>query len=213
MKKIDFNKHFQRGELTSVADNPWLQFANWLHEAEQALPDCFFNAMTLATVSADHKPSARMVLLKEYSEDGLVFYTNYQSHKGEDIAANPQVALLFWWEALDRQIRIEGTAEKISVEKSTEYFHSRSKHSQIAACISNQSQPIVDKQVLLDTYQAMCRQYDPSSAVIPKPAHWGGYLVKPESFEFWQGGEHRLHDRFLYQRQTMGEWQITRLSP
>lgn len=175
------------------------------------MPANLANSMVLATASADQQPAARIVLLKEYNPDGFIFYSNYQSRKGREMKENPRVALLFWWEALERQVRIEGKAKKISTEKSTEYFHTRPRAAQIAALASQQSQPLPDLVEFQNHYQRLCQQYA-EPAPIPRPAHWGGYLVEPESFEFWQGRESRLHDRFQYYKDHHS-WTITRLFP
>ena len=176
------------------------------------MPVNLVNSMVLATVSADYQPSARIVLLKEYNTDGFIFYSNYHSRKGQEIARNPQAALLFWWEALERQVRIEGKVQKLSAEKSTEYFHTRPRAAQIAALASRQSQPLLDLAEFQNNYQSLSQQYaeEPS---IPRPEHWGGYLVEPEYFEFWQGRESRLHDRFQYRKNPSNHWTITRLFP
>ena len=171
------------------------------------------NSMVLTTVSSSCKPSSRMVLLKEYSPSGLTFYTNYESRKGLEIAGNPAVSLLFWWEALERQIRIEGTARKISATQSEEYFHSRPKTSQIAATVSRQSQPLLNAQDLQTHFKNLCAEFADAETTVPRPPHWGGYTVIPERFEFWQGRVNRLHDRFEYVRDSAENWKITRLYP
>jgi pyridoxamine 5'-phosphate oxidase len=177
------------------------------------MPAKLVNTMALATISADGKPSNRMVLLKEYSSFGFTFYTNYESQKGMEIAQNPAVSLLFWWETLERQIRIEGVAQKISAQQSDEYFYSRAKTSQIAAVVSQQSQPLKSGEELQTEFKKLCAEYADAEAIVPRPPHWGGYIVIPQRFEFWQGRENRLHDRFQYTRSESDSWQITRLFP
>lgn len=177
------------------------------------MPVDLVNSMALATVSADHRPSVRMVLLKEYDHNGFIFYTNYDSRKGQDIAQNPAVSLLFWWDELERQVRIEGVTEKIDRVKSEEYFHSRSKSSQLAAIASQQSRPLTTAEELHSRYQQLCAQYAQAEEMPPHPDNWGGYRVKPDRFEFWQGRENRLHDRFQYTLLKDNLWQITRLFP
>lgn len=196
-----------------VDANPFIQFGLWFRDACEAMPGKLVNTMSLATVSADNKPSSRIVLLKEYNEHGFIFYTNYQSQKGLNIADNPQVSLLFWWEALERQVRIEGRAEKINVQDSDHYFHTRPKASQIASRISQQSQPLDHVETLQKEYEKTLMQYSAMEAQVPRPTHWGGYIVKPERFEYWQGRENRLHDRFQYNLNAPGQWLISRLFP
>ncbi len=210
---IEINKEYLRDQLIKVDADPFVQFDLWFKQACQEMPSSLVNSMVLATVSLGNKPSARVVLLKEYNSEGFIFYTNYQSRKGTDIAANPNVSLLFWWEILERQVRIEGTVEKIAVEKSSEYFQSRPKSSQLAALASHQSQPLTNIKDLENKFESLCAQYAAAELEIPKPDYWGGYIVKPESWEFWQGRENRLHDRFRYLKNSDGKWDITRLYP
>ncbi|MBW4662648.1 MAG: pyridoxamine 5'-phosphate oxidase [Chroococcus sp. CMT-3BRIN-NPC107] len=190
--------------------NPFKQFKTWFDQALAAqLPEP--NAMTLATATIEGKPSARMVLLKDFSDRGFVFYTNYHSHKGQEIALNPQAALVFWWAQLERQVRIEGKVELVSPQESDEYFHSRPINSQLGAWVSNQSQ-VVDSREVLEQRQAQLKaQYE--QQVIPRPQHWGGFRVVPTEIEFWQGRPSRLHDRLLYHLQEDNSWLIERLSP
>lgn len=209
----NFHREYLRYHLTEVDQDPFIQFDLWFKQATQEMPNSFVNAMVLSTLSSDHKPSSRMVLLKEYNVQGFIFYTNYQSRKGLEIASNPDVSLLFWWEPLERQVRIEGTVEKVITEKSSEYFHSRPKSSQLAALASRQSQPLADVRELENKYQSLCSEYAAAEVEIPKPDYWGGYLVKPQSWEFWQGRESRLHDRFRYSKDVNGRWDLTRLYP
>lgn len=194
---------------SDVAADPFAQFRQWLDEAIQNnLPEP--NAMTLATVDRDGKPSARMVLLRGLDERGLVFYTNYASRKGRELAENPFAALVVFWEPLHRQIRVEGRVEKVSAEESNEYFHSRPRGSQLSAAASPQSGVIPNRAVLDARAAELDRQF---SGEVPRPDEWGGYRVLPELFEFWQGRPNRLHDRLRYLRGANGEWKIERLAP
>lgn len=210
---VKINKEYRLSQLLKVDPDPFQQFDQWFREACTAIPASLANGMVLATVSADNKPSTRIVLLKEYDSHGFVFYTNYHSQKGLEIAHNSAVSLLFWWEALERQVRIEGRARKISGQQSEQYFHSRPKNSQIAAVVSQQSQPLQQVEDLQNQFQQLCALYASAETIVPHPAHWGGYLVEPEKFEFWQGRENRLHDRFQYTRTAENQWQIGRLFP
>ena len=191
--------------------NPIQQFNLWF---EQALAADLIepNAMTLATATADGKPSARIVLLKGVSEQGFVFYTNYGSQKGRQLIANPYAALVFHWDKLERQIRIEGKVEKLSSVESLEYFHSRPKASQLGAWTSNQSQVIANREVLEQKLASLQAQHSDEDT-IPLPEHWGGFRVVPNRLEFWQGRPSRLHDRLLYDLEADGSWSISRLAP
>ncbi len=193
-----------------VRHDPIAQFDYWFREAlnSQLLEP---NAMTLATVDAQGQPSARIVLLKSFDQQGFVFYTNYESRKGEDLAARPRAALLFAWLELERQIRIEGSVEKVSEAESLEYFQSRPFGSQIGAWASPQSRPISGREVLENAVATLQKEYADVPA-LPLPPFWGGYRVRPERMEFWQGRENRLHDRIRYTR-SGGHWTIERLAP
>lgn len=193
-----------------VAANPIKQFDKWFDEALKAEiweP----NAMTLATATVNGMPSARIVLLKGFSEQGFAFYTNYLSRKGKELAKNPRAALIFNWGQLERQVRIEGTVEKLSKEQSEQYFHSRPIGSQLGALVSPQSQEIAGREELESKWQQLEAEYQDKE--IPKPTFWGGYIVKPQLIEFWQGRSSRLHDRILYKNAGKNNWKIVRLAP
>ncbi|TNE51647.1 MAG: pyridoxamine 5'-phosphate oxidase [Bacteroidetes bacterium] len=193
-----------------VLADPFEQFGHWFQEAlNSALPEP--NAMTLATATPEGVPSARIVLLKGYDHRGFVFYTNYESRKGLELDANPVAALLFSWLELERQIRIEGPIERVSQEESEGYFQSRPKGSQIGAWASPQSRIIEGRGELEDRVRELTTNFK-HEEVLPLPPFWGGYRLRPEQIEFWQGRESRLHDRIRYVR-TDGGWQIDRLAP
>jgi len=191
--------------------DPFLQFGRWFDESVRTAGDREPNAMTLATASKQGTPSARIVLLKGFSERGLIFFTSYESRKARDLAENPRAALNFHWPWLERQIQIEGSVEKVSREESEIYFNKRPIGSRLGAIVSKQSSIIESREVLEHKLEQVAAEYRTSTP--PVPELWGGYLVCPERFEFWQGRENRLHDRFLYSRKTGGGWQIDRLSP
>jgi len=170
------------------------------------------NAMTLATASLDGVPDARIVLLKGVSQEGFTFFTNYESQKGQQLAQNPRACLVFFWKELERQVRIRGVVSKVSKEESEAYFFSRPEGSQIGACASPQSRVIADRQELESRVQAL-EEAVKKGHKIEKPDYWGGYILKPESLEFWQGRPNRLHDRILYTLQDKGDWLIQRLAP
>ena len=193
-----------------VASNPIEQFTRWWAEAMNGDID-EVNAMMLATATPTGKPSARIVLLKGYDENGFTFFTNYLSHKGQQIATNPFAALVFFWKELERQVRIEGVIEKILPQKSDDYFYSRPANSRIGAWSSPQSNTIPNRQILEDNEQAFKEKFGDN---IPRPEHWGGYIVKPNLIEFWQGRSSRLHDRIQYiKNDNVNSWQIERLAP
>jgi pyridoxamine 5'-phosphate oxidase len=196
-------------ESNTKAD-PIKQFEQWFNDAQEAnVPEK--NAMMLATATHDGRPSARIVLLKGVYETGFVFYTNYLSRKGKEITKNPLGALTFFWPAMERQIRIEGTIEKVTKEQSEKYFHSRPKNSQIGALASPQSQEIADRDVLEKKWNELETEY--ADKEVPKPSFWGGYILKPRLIEFWQGRPSRLHDRILYKKIDNKNWKKVRLAP
>ena len=196
-------------ESNTKAD-PIKQFEIWFNEAQEAnVPE--LNAMTLSTATYDGRPSARIVLLKGFYEAGFIFYTNYLSRKGKEITKNPIGALTFFWPGMDRQIRIEGTLEKVSREQSEKYFHSRPKNSQIGALASPQSQEIADRESLEKKWNELATEYQDKE--VPKPSFWGGYILKPRLIEFWQGQPSRLHDRILYKKIDNKNWKKVRLAP
>ena len=203
---------YQRAALSlpDTDPDPIVQFRRWFEEAVASeVPEP--NAMTVATASPDGVPSARVVLLKDYDAAGFVFYTNYESQKGRELDANPRAAAVFVWLDLERQVRIEGAVERISAEQSTAYYHRRPKKSQIGAWASDQSRVIEDRAVLEEREAALNAQYADAEQ-LPRPAHWGGYRIRPRRIEFWQGRSSRLHDRINYRREA-GAWVRERLAP
>ncbi len=190
--------------------SPFRQFENWFQEATDAgLHEP--NAMSLATVSAKGAPSLRTVLLKVWDEQGFVFFTNHGSRKAQDIATNPNVALLFYWAPLHRQIRIEGTAQKVSTMESLKYFVTRPRGSQLGAWCSAQSSTISSRAILQAKLDEIKQKFQ--GGEVPLPSFWGGFRVVPSRFEFWQAGDDRLHDRFVYEPETNDRWSIQRLAP
>jgi pyridoxamine 5'-phosphate oxidase len=193
-----------------VAKNPFRQFEQWFAEAEAAKvteP----NAMTLATCSRDGRPSARTVLLKAVDGRGFVFYTNYESRKGRELAENAQASLLFPWIAMERQVVVEGPVAKVTRVEAEVYFHSRPRASQLAAWASTQSSLVAGRAVLDEAYRLVEQKYEGRD--VPLPPHWGGYRLSPLTVEFWQGRRSRLHDRLRYRREAGGDWVIERLAP
>lgn len=193
-----------------VKQDPIKQFDKWFNEAIEAQiheP----NAMTLATATSDGRPSARIVLLKGYNQNGFMFYTNYLSRKGKEMAKNPLASVVLFWGEMERQVRIEGTIEKLSREQSEAYFHSRPKASQLGAVASPQSQEIEGRKSLEDKMQQLEAEY--ADKDVPKPSYWGGYIIKPRLVEFWQGRRSRLHDRIVYKKTDNKNWKIVRLAP
>ena len=212
MTLADLRKEYSHTGLLEkdLARDPFRQFEKWFQEAEGAkLTEP--NAMICSLAAPDGRPSSRTVLLKGLDGRGFVFYSNYESRKGRELAANPRVSLLFPWIALERQVIVEGTAIRISREESAAYFHSRPLASQLAAWASAQSTVLSGRTAIEDAYKAVEKKY--AGQEVPLPPHWGGYRVAPETVEFWQGRRSRLHDRLRYRRDAKGEWLVERLSP
>jgi len=206
--RVDY--HLGHLDEKDLAADPFRQFEAWFNQAREAnLLEP--NAMTLATVDADARPTIRTVLLKHWDDRGFVFFTNLESRKAGQIAANPNVSLLFPWLALQRQVAINGTAEKISTSEVVAYFIKRPFHAQIAAWASPQSRVISTRAILEMKWEEMKRKFREGN--VPLPSFWGGYRVVPRDVEFWQGGESRLHDRFLYSRASDPSWKVERLAP
>ncbi len=208
----DIRTEYKKGILSEseVHQNPHIQFDLWFKEAiKSEIPEV--NAMSLATASKEGRPSVRIVLLKNYDEKGFVFFTNYESAKGNQIQENPQAALLFFWEPLERQVRIVGQVEKISVLESWDYFKKRPIDSQLGAWASQQSTIVSTRDALDFAFKKMVIQF--KNKEVPLPPNWGGYRVLPEEFEFWQGRPSRLHDRISYIKKSEGFWSLSRLSP
>ena len=212
-KKILFNirKDYIFEELNEdgILSDPFRQFEKWFNEAIDA-EITEVNAMFIATCGKNGMPAVRTVLLKEFDPRGFSFYTNYSSRKGNDLSYNPKASALFFWKELERQIRIEGTTEKVTRSESEEYFHSRPAGSQIAAMTSEQSKVISGRNILDNKFRELTKQYE--GKIIPLPDNWGGYRIIPERIEFWQGRKNRLHDRILYTKENE-EWKTERLSP
>ena len=205
-------RDYGRGQLLQeqLKQNPHQQFELWLQQAIEAELSADPTAMTIATVDGGGCASQRVVLLKGHDENGLRFYTNKNSNKSRDLALNPHISAHFSWLPLERQVHIQGHVEPLSDEQNDRYFHSRPKSSQIGALVSQQSQPIDSRDSLDQQFEQLMEQY--KDQPVPRPQHWGGYLIKPSLFEFWQGGRNRLHDRFIY-KPVGGSWQIQRLQP
>lgn len=193
----------------SVQKNPFLQFSTWFEEAVNAqLLDPY--AMLISTVDEVGQPHSRVVYLRNISEEGMIFYTNYNSQKGKNISASNKIAITFFWVELERQIRIEGTVEKVTEELSDKYFAARPRESQIGAWASNQSETIKSREELEENVKFFTEKY--KDTTVPRPPHWGGYMVKPDKFEFWQGRPSRLHDRLVYTKNN-NDWVISRVAP
>lgn len=192
-----------------LQDNPVEQFAQWMAKATEVSPDDS-TSMTLATASKDGMPSARIVLLKHFGEEGFAWYTDYRSRKGQELAENPQAELMFYWYGLERQVRVQGTVEKLPIEQGKKYFDARPVGSRLSAAVSCQSAVVDSRETLETRVQDLQNSYP--NGDIPHPEEWGGYILKPTRFEFWQGRENRLHDRFIYRLEN-DQWAIERLQP
>jgi pyridoxamine 5'-phosphate oxidase len=212
MNLSDLRREYEANALhrRDLDPDPIKQFERWLNDAIAA-GQLEPTAMTLATATPQGRPSARIVLLKGVDADGFMFFTNYLSQKGREIEANPNVELVFFWDKLERTVRVHGTVTRSSREESETYFHQRPKRSQIGAAASNQSEVVENREVLEKRFAELEKQYEQTD--VPTPPHWGGYCVKPESIEFWQGRRSRLHDRLRYRRDAAGAWVIERIAP
>ena len=211
MEISELRKEYRAAGLDrdQLDDDPLAQFGRWFGEAERA-EEIEPNAMTLATSSPDGRPSARIVLLKGFGPDGFVFFSNYASRKGDELAANPNAALVFWWPPLERQVRLEGSVERTTTEESEAYWASRPLGSRLAALASAQSQVLAGREELVRRVEELAARHRDGD--VPLPEAWGGYRLVPDAFEFWQGQPNRLHDRFRYTRHQDG-WLVERLSP
>jgi len=208
----NYRKNYDKLELleNTIAENPFEQFQLWFEELETTNSNIEVNAMNVSSIGADGFPKNRIVLLKEYNEEGFIFYTNYGSEKALSLFNNPNTCLSFFWPDLERQVIIKGTAEKASEEKAIAYFKSRPRESQLGAWASHQSSEIASREVLEKTMLELELEFQDKE--VPKPEFWGGFLVKPVSFEFWQGRPNRLHDRILYSKERK-KWIFKRLAP
>lgn len=209
----NYRKAYKKSALTkdSVPDNPMQLFQSWFYENEASENIDETNAMTLSTIGIDGFPKARVVLLKKYTEEGFIFYTNYDSEKGKAIKQNPNVCISFFWAASERQIIIKGRAERIAENLSDGYFESRPEGSKLGAIVSDQSAVIPSRDVLEEKLKQLAKQLEGKE--IERPKNWGGYVVKPISMEFWQGRPNRLHDRIRFSLQKDLDWKIERLAP
>jgi pyridoxamine 5'-phosphate oxidase len=209
----NYRKSYEKSELleSNIPEDPINLFNRWFHETEDFGGNEEVNAMTVSTVGLDGFPKARVVLLKKFTEEGFIFYTNYNSEKGKAIEANPKICLSFFWHSMERQVIIKGIAQKTSEVISDNYFDSRPEGSKLGAIVSNQSEVIPSRTYLEENLKQLEVDFD--SIVIPRPQHWGGYLVVPVEVEFWQGRANRLHDRIRYKSLEDFSWKIERLSP
>jgi pyridoxamine 5'-phosphate oxidase len=209
----NYRKSYDKSELleTTISEDPINLFNRWFHEVEDFGGVDEVNAMTVATIGMDGFPKSRVVLLKKYTFEGFIFYTNYDSEKGKAISNNPNICLSFFWHTMERQVIIKGIAEKTTTNISDGYFESRPDGSKLGAIVSNQSEVIPSRTVLEDKLKQLEKDFQGKE--IPRPDFWGGFLVKPVEVEFWQGRPNRLHDRIRYQLQDDFSWKIDRLSP
>jgi pyridoxamine 5'-phosphate oxidase len=212
MNPADIRRDYSAGALerADLDPNPLKQFQKWFDHAVAKLSSADVNAMVLATADKAGKPSSRTVLLKGVDERGFIFFTNYDSRKGRELAENPNAALTFYWPDLERQVCIAGTVSKVPIAESEAYFKSRPRDSRLAAWASNQSDAIPDRSALEKKWDEMVAKFP---GEIPLPPNWGGYVLKPERIEFWQGRPGRMHDRFCYTRQPDNSWKLDRLAP
>ncbi len=209
----NYRKSYGKSELTeeAIKENPLEQFQKWFYELEASEGVDEPNAMTVSTIGLDGFPKSRVVLMKKFTFEGFIFYTNYQSEKGRAIASNPSVCLSFFWPHMERQVIIKGKAEKIAENLSDGYFESRPHGSKLGAIVSDQSEVVPSREYLEGKLMALEQKFD--GAEVPRPEYWGGYLVRPISMEFWQGRPNRLHDRIRYSLQEDFDWKIERLAP
>jgi pyridoxamine 5'-phosphate oxidase len=209
----NYRKSYEKGELLldNVPENPIELFRNWFVEVDSHFNVDETNAMTISTIGLDGYPKSRVVLLKKYTHEGFIFYTNYDSEKGKAILANPNVCLSFFWHSAERQIIIKGKAEKIAENLSDGYFESRPRGSQLGAITSNQSEVVKDRAELENKLKALELKFEGKE--IERPNNWGGFIIKPVELEFWQGRPNRLHDRIRYQLQEDYNWKLERLAP
>ena len=212
-KLHDYRKVYSKHQLLEeeVSENPLELFTHWFREVEDRAEVDEVNAMTLSTIGLDGFPKSRIVLLKEFDDEGFIFYTNYDSVKGRSILEEPKVCLSFFWPKSERQVIIKGVARKVSPEVSDAYFNARPRGSQLGAWASDQSRVIASREYLQEKLKALEAEYD--QRPIPRPPHWGGFKVYPREFEFWQGRPNRLHDRLYYSRMESGDWELDRLAP
>jgi pyridoxamine 5'-phosphate oxidase len=209
----NYRKSYEKSELleSSIPEDPINLFNRWFHEVEDFEGNEEVNAMTVATIGLDGFPKSRVVLLKKYTEEGFIFYTNYNSEKGKAISNNPKICLSFFWHSMERQVIIKGIAEKTPENTSDNYFDSRPDGSKLGAIVSNQSEVVPSRSFLEENLKQLEKDYE--GKVISRPMHWGGFLVKPLEVEFWQGRPNRLHDRIRYSYQEDYSWSIERLAP